>query len=136
MGLEDIPVRVESAAAGLTGNAQALLGEIAALLQRMLATGEGGAIDLASLPLTPVDRDWLEQCLGRGEVEIRLMAGGLSTFNETACPGVWWVTHHNEAGVRISELIEVAPIPELVVAHPDDVQMGSARLNNLLNDLH
>jgi hydrogenase-1 operon protein HyaF len=136
MGLADIPVRVENAAAGLTGNAQALLVEIAALLQRMLATGEGGAIDLAGLPFSPADRAWLEQRLGRGEVEIRLMAAGLSTFTETACPGVWWVSHHNEAGVRVSELIEVAPIPELVIAHPDDMKIGFERLNNLLNDLN
>lgn len=135
MGLEDIPVAVETGAADLAGNAQALLGEIAALLQRMLATGESGAIDLASLPFSPADRSWLEQRLGRGEVEIRLMAAGLSTFNETACPGVWWVSHHNEAGIRVSELIEVARIPELVAAHPDDVKIGLERLNNLINEL-
>ncbi len=136
MALDDIPIKAEHAAGGLTGNAQALLGEIAALLQRLLATGQGGAIDLASLPFSPADREWLAQRLGRGEVEIRLMAGGLSTFNETACPGVWWVSHHNEAGVRVSELIEVARIPELALAHPDDVKMGLERLNNLLNDLN
>lgn len=136
MGLEDIPVTVDTGAAVLTGNAQALLREIAALLQRMLATGEGGAIDLASLPFSTADRAWLEERLGRGEVEIRLMAAGLSTFNETAYPGVWWVSHYNEAGVRVSELIEVARIPELVLAHPDDVKSGLERLNNLTNDLN
>jgi hydrogenase-1 operon protein HyaF len=136
MGLEDIPVRVEGAQADLTGNARALLGEIAALLQRMLATGEGGAIDLASLPLSPADRAWLEQRLGRGEVECRLMAGGLSTFHETAFPGVWWVCHHNEAGVRVSELIEVARVPALVPAHPEDMEIGLEHLNNLINDLN
>ena len=136
MGIEDIPVTVETGAADLTGNAQALLGEIAALLQQLLATGEGGAIDLASLPLSPADRAWLEQHLGHGEVEIRLVAAGLSTFNETAHPGVWWVSHHNEAGVRVSELIEVARIPELAIAHPDDVKSGLERLNNLINDLN
>lgn len=135
MGLADIPVTVESAAGDLTGNAQALLGEIADLLQRLLATGEGGAIDLASLPFSPADRAWLEHRLGRGEVEIRLMAAGLSTFNETAFPGVWWVSHHNEAGARVSELIEVARIPELVIAHPDDVKSGLERLNDLINGL-
>lgn len=135
MGLTDIPVTVEKAAGDLTGNAQALLGEIAALLQRLLATGEGGAIDLASLPFSPADRAWLEKQLGRGEVEIHLQAAGLSTFHETAFPGVWWVSHHNEAGVRVGELIEVAHIPELVIAHPDDVKSGSERLNDLINGL-
>jgi len=136
MGLDDIPVTVENMSGGLTGHAQAVLGEIAALLQRLLATGEGGAIDLTSLPFSPADRDWLAQRLGRGEVEIGLMAAGLSTFHETDLPGVWWVSHHNEAGVRVSELIEVARVPELVLAHPDDVKIGLKRLNDLINDLN
>jgi hydrogenase-1 operon protein HyaF len=135
MAIEDIPIAVVSGAHA-TGNAPSILREIATLLQRLLATGEGGAIDLTSLPFSPADRDWLAQRLGRGEVEIRLKAAGLSTFNETAIPGVWWVSHHNEAGVRVSELIEVARVPELVLAHPDDVKIGLKRLNDLINDLN
>lgn len=136
MAIEDIPIAVHTGANVPTGNAPSVLREIAAMLQRLLATGETGAIDLTSLPFSPADREWLAQRLGRGEVEIRLMAAGLSTFNETACPGVWWVSHHNEAGVRVSEFIEVTRIPELVIAHPDDVKIGLESLNNLINDLN
>lgn len=136
MGLEDIPLKVERTLADPSGNARALLVEIAALLQRMLATGEGGAIDLAALPLTAADRAWLEQHLGRGEVEIRLMADGLSTFYETSCPGVWWVSHHNESGALRSELIEVARVPELVLAQLEDVKIGLEYLDHLIDDLN
>jgi hypothetical protein len=38
-----------------TGMADAVLREIAALLVRFAATGEPGAIDIKSLPLTPAD---------------------------------------------------------------------------------
>lgn len=133
MGLEHIPIVAESA--GLTGQAAAVLREIAALLARLVASGEGGAIDLSALPLTPADRDWLCAQLGRGEVEILLHTGGESTLQESAYPGVWWVRHYNEAGVLVSELIEVCHIPEIVSAHPTDIQSGLERLNVHLNEL-
>lgn len=136
MGLEHIPVVAESADAGLTGNAAAVLREIAALLARLTASGEGGAVDLTALPLTPADRDWLAAQLGQGEVEITLRTGGESTLRESAYPGVWWVRHHNEAGTLVSELIEVCHIPEIVPAHPADIQSGLERLNIRLDDLN
>ncbi len=135
MGLEHFPVMAVPADAGLTGNAAAVLREIAALLARLTASGEGGAIDLSALPLTPADRDWLAAQLGCGEVEIALRAGGESILQETAYPGVWWVRHHNEAGTLVSELIEVCHIPEIVPAHPADIQSGLERLNIRLDDL-
>ncbi len=134
MGLEDIPV--VAMPAGRSGQARAVLEEVRHLLERLLQTGEAAAIDLAGLPLAPVEREWLKERLGRGEVEIRLTAAGLSTFTETACPGVWWVCHHNEAGTMVSELIEVAHIPELLPPHPEDMKMGLERLNNLIHDLN
>lgn len=136
MGLEHIPVVAVPADAGLTGNAAAVLREIAALLARLTDSGEGGAIDLTALPLTPADRDWLAAQLGRGEVEITLHTGGESTLQECAYPGVWWVRHHNEAGVLVSELIEVCHIPEIVPAHPADIKSGLERLNIHLDDLN
>lgn len=135
MGLERIPVVTEPADTGLTGNAAAVLREIAALLKRLADSGEGGAVDLTALPLTAADRDWLAAELGRGEVEITLRAGGGSTLQESAYPGVWWVRHHNEAGALVCELIEVCHIPEIVPAHPADIKSGLDRLNIRLDDL-
>ncbi len=136
MNLERIPVRVEPAEPALTGNAPAVLKEIAALVGRLLEAGEGGAIDLASLPFSPADRAWLAEHLGRGEVEIHMQAGGLSTYLETRYPSVWWVRHRNDAGALVSEMVEVAWVPDIVAAHPDDVKIGLERLDNLIYDLH
>ncbi len=133
MGLGDIPVLVE--AGGLTGSAPAVLREIVALLERLTQFGEAGSIDLHGLPLSPADRRWLLDQLGKGEVEIALQAGGGSRFIETAVPGVWWVAHDNEQGVRISEFIEVTRIPDLIPAHPDDVANGLKILKSRLPDL-
>ena len=138
MSLDAIPIHVINAPsieAGLTGNAPPLLRELAEQVKHLLATGESSAIDLSALPLTPADLDWLREKLGTGEISVTLQANGESTLNETACPGIWWVTHHNERGAVTSQLIEVALVPELVKAHPQDVQIGYQYLELALSDL-
>lgn len=134
MTLEAIPVHVVPADAGLSGNAPALLGELAERVRHLLATGEASTIDLSALPLTPADLDWLRDTLGHGEVAITLTASGESTLDETGCPGVWWVTHRNEKGAIAAQFIEVAIVPELVKAHPADVALGLDTLESLRAD--
>ncbi|MBW8330092.1 MAG: hydrogenase expression/formation protein [Thiobacillus sp.] len=138
MSLDAIPIHVINpppTEPGLTGNAPPLLRELSELVKRLLASGETSAIDLSALPLTPADLDWLQDKLGAGEISVTLQANGESTLNETACPGIWWVTHHNEQGAVTSQFIEVAFVPELVKAHPEDVQTGQEYLELLISDL-
>ena len=136
MTLDAIPIHVVSAGeSGLTGNAPPLLHELVEMVRRLLAGGESSAIDLSALPLTPADLDWLRDKLGTGEIAVTLQANGESTLNETACPGIWWVTHHNEQGVVSSQFIEVAFVPELVKAHPQDVAIGLEKLEFMNSDL-
>ena len=120
---------------GMSGNASVLLREIAELVRRLLDSGEASAIDLRALPLTPADLEWLREALGQGQVVATLEAEGESQLSETVCPGVWWVTHHNEKGAVASEFIEVAYVPELLKAHPDDVKIGLEHLELLISDL-
>jgi hydrogenase-1 operon protein HyaF len=142
VSLDAIPVVVVNtsaintgANAGLSGNAPVLLREIAELVRRLLDSGESSAIDLRALPLTPDDLDWLRTTLGQGQVAVTLDADGESDLNETACPGVWWVTHRNEHGAVASEFIEVTFVPELLKAHPEDVEIGLEHLELLISDL-
>jgi hydrogenase-1 operon protein HyaF len=139
MSLDAIPIHIvhtPPAEVGLTGNALPLLREISERLHRLLESGETGAIDLSALPLTPADLDWLHEKLGEGEIAVTLQANGESTLNETACPGVWWVEHHNEHGAVTAQFIEVALVPELVKAHPKDIEIGSEYLDLLMSDLY
>lgn len=142
MPLDAIPVVVVNSAthpigadAGLSGNAPVLLHEIAERVRRLLDSDESSAIDLRALPLTPADLDWLQQALGQGQVMATLEAEGESTLSETICPGVWWVTHRNEQGAVASEFIEVTFVPELLKAHPNDVEIGLEHLELLISDL-
>lgn len=136
MSLDAIPIHVINAPPGelgLTGNAQPLLRELLEMVNRLLETGEASAIDLSALPLTPADLDWLRERLGQGEIAIALQASGESTLAETACSGVWWVTHRNEQGAVASQFIEVAFVPEMVKAHPQDVAVGREQLELMIS---
>ena len=138
MKLADIPIMSASGLAQstpLSGNAAALVGEIAERVRRLIDTGETATIDLLAMPLNATDLDWLRERLGTGEVRITLDADGESTLTETNCPGVWWVMHHNPAGGVMSAFIEVTPVPELVKAHIDDVRGGLERLDLLVSSL-
>ncbi len=139
MSLDTIPIHVinqpPGEEPGLTGNAPPLLRELAGQVKRLLDTGEPSAIDLSALPLTAADLDWLHDKLGSGEIAVTLQANGESTLNETACPGVWWVTHRNEQGAVSSQFVEVAFVPELVKAHPQDVAIGLEQLEFMISEL-
>ena len=134
MSLDAIPIHVVPAGAGLSGNAPPLLRELTANLRRLLDTGEPAAIDLSALPLSPADLDWLRAQLGEGEIVATLHAYGESTLAETGFSGVWWVTHHDEAGSVVSQFLEVTFVPELVKAHPADIEMSLEQLELLVND--
>ncbi len=138
MSLDAIPIHVINASSGgpgLTGNALPLLRELLEMVRRLLDSGEPSSIDLSALPLTPADLDWLRDKLGSGEIGVALQADGESTLDETACPGVWWVTHRNEQGAVTSQFIEVTFVPELVKAHPQDVAIGREQLEVMISEL-
>jgi hydrogenase-1 operon protein HyaF len=143
MALEDIPVVTQSALPtaahpapdALTGNAPAVLREIAARLESLAKEGTSGIIDLGAMPLSPADKDWLAEQLGPGEVEINLELDGPSQVRETRYAGVWWLVHHNPQGAVTGEFIEITRIPDLILAHPDDIISGSESLNFLIDDL-
>jgi hydrogenase-1 operon protein HyaF len=120
--IDQIPIHVLSPDEMLTGQAEAVLTEVAELLERLLQTGEEGSIDLHGLPLSPADKVWLDQQLGRGEVEITLDAGGRSVLTETGFSGVWKVLHRDTEDRVVAELIEVAYVPSIVKPAYSDMQ--------------
>jgi len=136
--LEKIPVvalATPAPAAMLSGNATVLLREISERVRQLLDDGQSAIIDLLALPLNAADLDWLRTQLGSGEVRATLDADGESVLQETQCPGVWWVQHHNPGGGVMSAFIEITPVPDLLRAHPDDIRGGQQRLTRLLEDL-
>ena len=132
MSLDSIAIKVEGGAAYSVGNVQALLSEIAALLQKLVDRDEAGVIDLKSLPFAPGEYEQLREALGQGELSARLDALGASEIIETRFPGVWWLTHYNVEGDIVADAIEVTLLPEILKSQPADVRAGLERLQEAL----
>jgi hydrogenase-1 operon protein HyaF len=134
--LGDIPVRIEPSArielpapaGGLGGGVAAILSELVTLLERLVGSDSSGAIDLRSLPLSPLDRTELQRALGDGEVRATVNAQGLSTMRETRVAGVWWIEHFDQQGELVAEFIEVSRVPEILSSAPDEIAAGARAL--------
>ena len=127
-----IQVREITQADLATGNIRALLHELAGLLDAWLTSGEAASIDLRSLPLTYGDYDELSAALGAGVVNASVEAIGATEVRETRYPGVWRVTHHNEAGEIVADLLEVCEVPLILRAPKEDIADGLVRLKEAL----
>jgi hydrogenase-1 operon protein HyaF len=134
--LTEIPIRIELSArvetpavvGGLGGGVSAILSELATLLERLANGAAPGAIDLRSLPMSPLDRAELQQVLGEGEVQATVHAQGVSKMRETRVSGVWWIEHFDQQGELIAELIEVTRVPEILSSAPDEIAAGARAL--------
>lgn len=135
MSLENIPIQVMSQGDALSGNARPLLMEVVDRVRHLAQSGETSAIDLSAMPLTQADKDWLKAQLGHGEISVNLEAEGTSTLEETACPGLWWITHRDAVGRVLVELLEITPVPDLVRAHPEDIKLGLEYLESVIYGL-
>jgi hypothetical protein len=133
--LGQIPVHIEhrdtaSETGTIGGGVAAILTEIASLLERVAASGDSAAIDLRSLPMSPSDRQSLEEALGRGEVEIVLHADGESRIRETGVQGVWWTEYRDRNGAVIAAFIEIARVPGILIVPPEELTRGAVRLRD------
>jgi len=134
--LTEIPIRIEPSArietpavvGGLGGGVAAILSELVTLLERLVKGEAPGAIDLRSLPMSPLDRAELQRVLGEGEVQATVNAQGLSKMRETHVSGVWWVQHFDQQGELIAELIEVSRVPEILSSASDEIAAGAHAL--------
>jgi hydrogenase-1 operon protein HyaF len=111
---------------------RSLLEEVASLLDTYSRSGLPSAIDLTSLPITPEDNAALDEALGRGNVEAVVAAGGMSEVIETGFSGVWRVRHFDKAEKLKADRLEITAVPELLLAHGDDIAAAARRLRDSL----
>lgn len=112
----------------MNGMVLPVLHELDAMLERLIETGEPSSIDLRRTPLSPEDRESLDRVLGRGEVSATVDSLGPTHVQETAVPGIWRVTHSNQDGKALGELLEVTACPELLATPTEDIPLGLTRL--------
>jgi hydrogenase-1 operon protein HyaF len=110
------------------GTVLSLLGQLESSLEKLIASGEQGTIDIQALP---VHRQALADCLGSGDVEANVEALGRTHVRETGICGVWWVTHYNMSSEIVAEIIEICEIPEIFRAHPAQLRSSLEQLRSL-----
>ena len=113
----------------------ALLQELRTMLDSLITSGESNSIDIRSLPLMPGDYDVIKHILGAGEVTATVSAMGPTHIRETQIPGIWWVTHRNAHDEVMAEIIEVTPLPEILLTQEVDLQHAAGRLTRLVDEL-
>lgn len=124
-----IPIKDELAISGGLGEGvNAIMAEILAMLECLARRGQGGAIDLRSLPLAADDYHRLKALLGEGEAKIDIALNGLTRCRETRVPAVWWVEHYNASGSAAAEFIEVAKTPDILGIDEDEIREGIVSL--------
>lgn len=131
-GLPNISVSAEPGNRTLEawGNSLPILHEIRHGLRRLADTGERTQIDLKAIPFGPGDEARLLELLGKGEVEAKIDALGPTRVLETAVHGVWLVDHHNLDDERLALHIEIAEVPEILRAQPQDIEDAIRELDN------
>ena len=134
-GLADIGVRVAGADERLSGNAHALIHELATRLAKLDAEGIEDAIDLRGIPLSKADLQMLEDFLGTGEIEARIDALGPTRVYETSYSGIWRATYYSEDGKVVADVLEVTRRPEILATPRGDVADASRALHEALGSL-
>ena len=126
-----VPRTLTAATGTIGGGVTAILIEIASQLDRLANGGEPSAIDLRSLPMSPGDREQLQQALGPGEVTITLQGDGESTIRETGIQGVWWSEYRDRGGELIAGFIEIAQVPAILPVEPEQLRRGAQQLRSV-----
>jgi hydrogenase-1 operon protein HyaF len=109
---------------------QDILGELAQSVNRLVTTGEKSVIDLRvrGQGLSPDEMQPLRTRLGKGEVSARFVGNGHIDIEETAYPGIWWMSYFDANAQLETQQIEVSWFPTLLKAQTPDVKKGAERL--------
>lgn len=131
----EIDVDNKENAVMLTGLSFALMSEISGHLDDFAKTGIAHTIDLRALPMTDDDLRDLDARLGKGEVIATLAVSGNSEIWETEYAGVWRIRHFGGGEKVMVDEIIITRIPEILMAHPDDISVAAARLRTAQEEM-
>ena len=127
--------RLAKKAAGAdVANGPALLTELVAASGRA-AGAPTHVVNLTLLPVTPEDIQWLVDALEVGPVTLLSRGYGNCRITSTRLRHTWWVQYFNNMNNLILNTIEVAPVPEVALAAPEDFAESLERLGEWLQTL-
>ncbi len=109
-------------------NAPHVLAEIIARAERFAETGETHNFNLDLVPLTDADLAWLVKSLGEGDVVIVPSGYGACRIRSTRLAAAWWVQFSNASDQLILNTLDIAAIPAVACAAPEDIADSARRL--------
>ncbi|MEL6301502.1 MAG: hydrogenase expression/formation C-terminal domain-containing protein [Pseudomonadota bacterium] len=105
------------------------------LHEALICYAERGVTHVMNLTDTEESHLELMQALfGLGPAVIESRGSGNCRITSTNIRGLWWVQFFNTQGEMIVNSLEVATVPSLVSAEPDDLSESADSLRNLLAD--
>jgi hydrogenase-1 operon protein HyaF len=113
-------------------NVPALLHELQEAIDRSGPQTPAHVLNLTLLPLSPEDSAHLAAVLDGGSVVVLSRGFGNCRISSTAARNVWRVQYFNNMQTLILDTIEVATMPEVAVAAPEDIAETRLRLHDLL----
>jgi hydrogenase-1 operon protein HyaF len=126
-GLTQLEVSSDDVAGAI--NAPALLCEIA---EQMQFIDKSHVINLTLLPFSPEDGLYMDKVLGRGDISILSRGYGNCRISLTSFSRVWWVQYFNTTDIPILNTIEIAVVPEVALAAPEDLTDSAERLSEVI----
>lgn len=133
--LEDI-VEPEKQPEGLFA-APAIFSELRHLLAD-LRSREGAqdsvppAIELSRQPLSPADKSYINEVLGRGSIEVQMQGFARSTITQTRVRGVWRSKILNKANKELLDEIVVSDLPPEIPSTPEELPGAISKLTDMI----
>ncbi len=127
-----VDTSIANADQAVAGNARPILVELHAAQAAFAAHGTTHSINLSLLPMSEGELGFLDRRLGRGPIDILSRAYGKCQVISTQSADTWWVRYYNGMGTLILNTIEIARVPEVVVAAAEDLGDSAVRLREIL----
>jgi len=109
-------------------NAPPVIAEIAYRTDARAPGAPAHVINLSLLPHTPEDLALIDAALGVGGVAILSRGYGNCRIDAAARRDVWRVRYYNSDDTLILDTIEIADLPEVALAAPEDIADSAERL--------
>ncbi|MGR9115557.1 MAG: hydrogenase expression/formation protein [Gammaproteobacteria bacterium] len=113
-------------------NAPPILTELNAKMAEYESQGHPHVINLSLLPQTDEDLAFLSERLGDGRVTILARGYGNCRISSTNTRNVWWVRYFNSEDALLLNTLEVAQVPIVACAAPEDLADSKERLQEML----
>lgn len=131
-GASDLPEPASDPLPDGVFNAPPLLTEIAEKVPRAGPGVPVHSINLSLLPHSEADLDYLARKLGVGDTIVLSRGYGNCRVSSTGTRNVWWVQYFNSQDALILNSIEITPVPEVVLAAPEDIRDSAKRLAEVM----